>query len=408
MSFSLGLTLYNLGARRLPRLEVARPARPAGRLVWLHASGADHRPGLSGLARRLVEDEGFAVLLTTPEAAAAGEEGAGAGATISGIVAAAAPPDTPAEAREFLNYWAPDLVVMTGGELRPALLDEAQRRGLPLLLAEGRHPHLLAGRDGWYPGLVRRALAAHGRLHLIDSAAERAFRKAGADPTRLRVTGRLELEPLSLPYHEGERSALSALLGGRPVWLAIDVPPEEEALVIAAHRRALALSHRLLLILAPRDAARAPDLAAAIEAEEGWQVARRGAEEEPEPETQVYLADQPGEAGLWYRLAPVTYLGGSLQGQGANLSPFEAATAGSALLMGPRLGPHAAAGARLGAAMAARLVATGTDLSFGLGDLLSPDRAARQAHAAWNVLSEGTAASEALLDDIRALLGGGA
>ena len=50
----------------------------------------------------------------------------------------------------------------------------------------------------------------------------------------------------------------------RPVWLAVDVPAAEEAAVIAAHRAALRLAHRLLLILVPQEAARAADLAAQI------------------------------------------------------------------------------------------------------------------------------------------------
>jgi 3-deoxy-D-manno-octulosonic-acid transferase len=192
----------------------------------------------------------------------------------------------------------------------------------------------------------------------------------------------------------------------RPVWLAAMVPEGEEAAVIAAHRAALLLAHRLLLILVPENPARAEALAAQMTEREGWTVALRAHEEEPEPETEVYIVDNPQEFGLWYRLAPVTFLGGTLAGQGALRSPMEPAALGSAILHGPRTGAHGAAFGRLGAARAARAVASANDLAEALGDLLAPDRAARLAQAAWAVTSEGAEATERVLGLIRRLLDG--
>lgn len=399
MAFSVGLTLYNLGARRLPRLlpgPAAPAVRPPGPLIWLHAPSGDSLPGMAELGRHLTEEDGLAVLLTGPQ-------GAGDGAGDGGAVHSP-PPDTPAEARDFLAFWLPDLALFAGGEVRPALLAEAAARKLPCLMVEARAPHLMAGRDGWYPGLMRRALASLAGVHLADAGAGRAFRKAGLDPQRMQATGRLEQPALSLPYLEAERAALAGLLAGRPVWLAMAVPQAEESAVIAAHRHALALSHRLLLILVPQDPARAEALARRMEADDGWHVARRSAEQEPDPQVEVFIPDQPGEAGLWYRLAPVTYLGGSLAGTGCIADPMEPASTGSAILFGPRTGAHAGAYARLGSALAARMVASAPDLALALADLLSPDRAARQAHAAWEVVSDGAEVTQALLTDVRRLL----
>ena len=396
MAFSVGLTLYNMAARREAQPPAARPSRPAGRLIWLHAPSLDSRSGMAELGRRLVEDDGVAVVLTC-----------GDGTPLRGLVVQPVPPDYPADMREFLNFWSPDLVVTAGGELRPTLLHEAHQRRVPVIMVEARQPHLMADRDGWYPGLIRNSLAECRKIHLVDAAAARSFRKAGADPGRLDILGKLERAPIHLPYLEAERASLAELLAGRPVWLAMSVPQEEEAAVIAAHRAVLALSHRLLLILVPQDPDRAAALADGMEQAEGWQVARRSAEQEPDPTVEVFIPDQAGEIGLWYRLAPVTFLGGSLMGQGCHADPMEPATTGSAILFGPRTGKHGTAYASLGSALAARMVASVDDLTMGLSDLLSPDRAARQAHAAWEVVSEGTEVTEAVLASIRDALDGG-
>jgi 3-deoxy-D-manno-octulosonic-acid transferase len=161
-----------------------------------------------------------------------------------------------------------------------------------------------------------------------------------------------------------------------------------------------------LLILVPENPARADALAQQMTEQEGWTVALRAREEEPEPETEVYIVDNPQEFGLWYRLAPVSFLGGTLAGQGALRNPLEAAALGSAILHGPRTGVHGAAFGRLGAARAARAVASGNDLAEALGDLLAPDKAAKLAHAAWAVVSDGAEATERVLGLIRRLADG--
>ncbi len=174
--------------------------------------------------------------------------------------------------------------------------------------------------------------------------------------------------------------------------------------MIGAHRAALRLAHRLLLILVPDRPERADALARQIEAAEGWTVARRSADEEPDEETEVFLADVPSEMGLWYRLAPITYLGGSLYGSGSQRDPFEAAALGSAVLHGPHPGDWQTAMARLTEARATRPVGSPVDLAEGLADLLSPDRAARLAQAAWAVTSAGAEVTDRVVGLVRKLM----
>ncbi|HEX9858703.1 MAG TPA: glycosyltransferase N-terminal domain-containing protein, partial [Paracoccaceae bacterium] len=305
--------------------------------------------------------------------------------------------------RAFLDHWRPAVAVMSEGELRPALLHEAAERKIPMALVDGRAPWFLRERDGWYPGLMKSTLGLFRHVLVLDDTSARAFRRAGGVA---KVTGRMEEASAALPCNEAERVEMARLLGTRPVWLAAGLPEVEETAVIEAHRAALRLAHRLLLIVVPQDPARACDLATRMEEGEGWQVARRAAEQEPDSETEVYIADTAAEFGLWYRLAPVTFLGGSLFGSGCLRDPLEAAALGSAIVHGPRPGAFGAIFGRLGAARAARPVASSADLAEALGDLLSPDRAARLAQAAWSVASDGVETTNKVLSLIRDMLGG--
>lgn len=397
MPAPLGLKLYNLGNRREgPAKASERPARPLGRLIWLHAPNADQTSPMLALARRLVEEDALSVVLTCPISLPARD----------GVTVQPPPEDTPIDVRTFLDHWRPELAVFAEGELRPVALHESGDRRIPLILANGRSPAFLRERDSWYPGLMRSALGRFSNVYAVDEASARAFRKAGAAPTSVAVTGRMEEDCAVLPCLEAERSALAKLLAARPVWFAAGLPETEEAAILHAHRVALQQSHRLLLILLPENADRPEPLAHHLEEVEGWSVARRAHDEEPDAGVEIFIVDNPAEYGLWYRLAPISFLGGSLSGRGPTRSPMEAAALGSAIIHGPKTDPYGPLFSRLGAARATRAVASPGDLADALGDLLFPDRAARLAQAAWAVESDGAEVSDRILNRIRTLIDG--
>lgn len=396
MAYSLGLTLYNLANRTAAATVVDRPPRPAGKLVWLHAPGPDSAAQMIGLAAKLEEDHSLNILLTCPVAPQTRH---------SGVIWQPAPKETTADSRAVLDHWKPDLIAFAEGELRPALLHEAHERRIPVALVDARTPTILRGRDGWWPGLQRGLLGSFSAVLVVDQAAARALRRAGAPANVVQVTGRLEYPSAVLPCAEKERAALAHLLHTRPVWFAAGLPEAEEAAVISAHRSAMKLAHRLLLILSPQDPARIPVLAEQMEQAEGWTIACRGREEEPEADVQVFIAEPDVEFGLWYRLAPITYIGGGLTEAGISRDPMEAAALGSAIIHGPRGGQFGAALGRLAAASATSLVADERDLANSLGELLSPDRVARLAQMAWAVESDGAEATDKTVAVLCKILG---
>ena len=164
--------------------------------------------------------------------------------------------------------------------------------------------------------------------------------------------------------------------------------------MLAAHRAALSIAHRAVLLLlpgpgCPPDDALARDLAAA-----GFSTASRAAGKEPSDNTEIYIADRdaPEEDGLWFRLAPLCFLGGTLLPGGPVQPAAPAAALGSAICFGPHGGTEDAAMARLAAVGAARALAGGAGLPAAVSELLAPDRAAELAAAAWTEMSEGAEA----------------
>lgn len=228
----------------------------------------------------------------------------------------------------------------------------------------------------------------------------RAFQRAGASASDIHTIGVLERGIQAPKCMEAERDTLAEVLAARPIWLAADLHRDEYELILAAHAALLRRTHRLLLILVPSDPDEGGRVAQAlIERDMLFQQRSTGAE--PDAETQVYLADTDSELGLWYRLAPSSFIGHTLvDSRTGGPHPFHAASLGSVVIHGPQTGNHRDAFLRLQRAGASREISSPEELAAAVDALLAPDRAAELAHAAWTVCSAGAEATEIVLDAV--------
>jgi 3-deoxy-D-manno-octulosonic-acid transferase len=102
----------------------------------------------------------------------------------------------------------------------------------------------------------------------------------------------------------------------------------------------------------------------------------RSLEELPTASTEIYVADTMGELGLFYRLAPIVFMGGSLVPHGGQ-NPIEAVKLNASIVHGPHVFNFTDVYDALDAAGGARRAEDGEALVRQLGHLLS-DSAARQ------------------------------
>lgn len=385
-------------AARLPeRKGIASLPRPQGRLIWVHCASVGEAISVLDVVRGLIEqDPDLNVLMTTGTVTSAQLM---AKQLPEQAIHQYVPLDAAVFVTRFLDHWKPDLAIWTESELWPALLHHTHARGIPSLLINARMSDQSFSKWKWFPGAAASLLRRFDEIRAQDAETARKLRRLGAPDSAIRVTGTLKEGAAPPPCSEVMRAAFAAQLRGRPCWLAASTHPGEEAIVSEAHRIAGRSSHRLLLILAPRHPERGAQIAADLRAE-GWNVAQRSADEPLTDATQIYLADTLGEMGLWFRVCPVTFIGGSLVPIGGH-NPFEPAGLGSAILTGPHTDNFREIFARLSDGGAMRLVKDGADLGQQLGATLAPEEAARLAHAAWQVVSDG---AEVVDDTVHTLL----
>ena len=119
------------------------------------------------------------------------------------------------------------------------------------------------------------------------------------------------------------------------------------------------------------------DTVAAMLAGRGLTVARHGRDEPVAAGTEICLVDTMGELGLFYRLAGVAFIGGSLASKGGH-NPFEAARLECAVLHGPDIGNCAAMAAALAEAGAAEMVSNADELASAVSRPIVRSSAARR------------------------------
>ena len=100
-------------------------------------------------------------------------------------------------------------------------------------------------------------------------------------------------------------------IGTRTLWLASSTHNDEERRIAKIHKRLKKKFPDILTIIAPRHPQRGPEIQKEIRELE-LQTALRSAGEEITRQTDIYIADTIGEMGLWYDVAKVVFIGGSL------------------------------------------------------------------------------------------------
>lgn len=395
MAPSLSLTTYLTFARREPlSWEPNIAPRSSSALVWVHSADPHRATLMSQLGQRIAAQRSDAQVLLTLSPGQQPPKN-----LPDDILFSEAPSENPADVAKFLNHWEPDALIWIGPWLRPALLQGSNDRGIPMVLVDAEELSLEQKNWRWLPDSLRATLQLFTCIFARDVHSGFRLRRALGFDREIEDSGPLQEDSPALTCSETDLEDLGEAMKGRPVWLAARVQIGELDAVLTAHRASMRLSPRMLLIVVPDDPRDAGAVLSAFE-EGGWRVSLWDNGEMPDEKTQILLAEDAAELGLFYRIAPMSFLGSSLiAGQGGR-NPYEPAALGSAILYGPSVGQHLEAYSRLAKAGAARIVKDGDSLSAAVTSLLAPDKLAKMVHAGWEIVSESALVTDRIVDRV--------
>jgi 3-deoxy-D-manno-octulosonic-acid transferase len=315
-----------------------------------------------------------------------------------------APFDWPSPVRKALDRVRPDLLVLVETEIWPNLIHEAHRRGVRVVIVNGRISPRSFGRYRAVRGLLSRVLAEVD-LFLMQSEPHAArARQIGAPPSRVRALGNLKYDALGDARPPAE---LGRLLGegteGRPLWMAGSTVAGEEPMVLAAFRDVRSRVPGARLLIAPRHPERFAEVAALVEAS-GFRAERRSALGPAGWQGDVLVLDTLGELARVYALATVVFVGGSLVSAGGH-NILEAAAAGKPVLVGPHMDNFQEIADEFQAEGALRVVRSAEELGREVAGLLAdPARRAALGGAAKAIVERNRGALTRTVDALAELL----
>ena len=308
------------------RLGVASQPRPPGALVWVHGASVGECLAALPLIEGLLAHACCNVIMTSGTVTSA--------KVMSDRLPARAlhqfvPIDTPAATARFLDYWRPQVGLFVDSDIWPNLVLGAKQRGVRLALVNARMSQ--RSFDSWrlVPATAAALLAAFETCLAQDEEIAVRFRALGA--LDVRTIGSLKADAPALPADAEKLETLRQAIGARPIFLAAQTHPGEEETILPAHDALRRTFPDLLTIIVPRHPERGEGIAMLC-GTRNCRVRSKG--HNPAPDTAVYIADTMGELGLFYRFAPVAFVGGSLIRHGGQ-NPLEPAKLNCAVLAGP-------------------------------------------------------------------------
>jgi 3-deoxy-D-manno-octulosonic-acid transferase len=311
------------------RRGITTDTRPLGPMVWIHGASVGEVLAAAALIERL-RALNVRILLTSGTV------------TSAAIVAKRFPPDiihqyvpydSPRYVARFLDHWKPSLALFIESDLWPNLILQSASRRLPMVLINGRMSQRSFPRWRRVQGTISAILEKFDIcLAQSETDAER-FSTLGC--RNVVTTGNLKLDVPAPPADSFKLERLLSMTRGRPVIAAASTHPGEEEILIETHRTLAGFFPGLLTIIVPRHPDRGPSIWRLVDAA-GLKASLRSRDELPTAATDIYVADTMGELGLFYRAAPIVFMGGSLVPHGGQ-NPIEAIKLGASIVHGPHV-----------------------------------------------------------------------
>src|SRR5688572_2238424 len=370
-----------LGFLQIPKLQ---------RSVWVHAVSVGEVKSVRKLVEKLRSthsDQPLVLSTITP----AGQELARSTKDLADHVFYF-PVDLPGAIRRTLDRVNPELVLIAETEIWPNFLRECRRRGIRVVMVNGRISDRSLPRYRVVRHWLKRVLDDYTMLGMQTEVDRERIESIGADGRKVTVFGNLKYDVVDV--HHSLPADLSAILSSLPkLWIAASTMPGEDELALDAFAEVRKRHPDLTLLIAPRHPHRFDSVERIIR-DRGFRCTRRT---RLEREAEVLLLDSLGELASAFRHAKVVFMGGSLVPTGGH-NILEPAAFSNPIIFGPHMENFREVRDLFIEARAAIEVRDATELALAVDRLLSDTQGAAEIGSrARQVVTENTGATERVL-----------
>jgi len=341
-------------------------------MIWLHAVSVGEVEAALPIARRIIAQFGAEHLFFTTTTKEGWEV---VQKKLNGLKYLQYYPfDFPSIVEKFLNHYQPSLYICMETELWPFMLYSLKRRGVPIILANGRISDRLNRTPLLLKSLYRWIFSCFDWIGLQTDEDMKRLHGFSSMLENIEVVGNTKFD---LPDPRDDPESLQTLekelgLIDGPVIVFGSTHPGEEEIICKAYKSWRRIIGNVAMIIAPRHIDRASEVAEILK-QNGISFNLRTSGKSgsaPKDKVECVLLDTVGELTKIYALGEIAFVGGSLIKRGGH-NLLEPAAAGIPVLHGPYMDNFRAIATFLHNAGSAIEVANGVELEEKVAELLS-------------------------------------
>ena len=305
--------------------------------IWFHAVSVGETNAAAPLIQHYL-NQGLPVLVTnTTRTGQARARALFAHTYPSQFQAVFLPVDERALVEAFILRYQPRILLLIETELWPNLIAALCQHHVPIALLNARLSERSARGYARFSRLTRPMLRQLNVIAAQDEATRQRFIQLAAPVDRIHTVGSIkyDIQPPAEIYQQAQDLRQHWQLQSRKIFILASTHAPEEQLLLTQLVPYLQADSRLLCIVVPRHPERFDEVAKLIETL-NLNLQRRSLAQTIQPTTSVFLADSMGEMWLWYALAHVAYVGGSLNTPGGGHNILEPIACGVATIVGQR------------------------------------------------------------------------
>ena len=325
------------------------------------------------------------------------------------------PIDHPIPLQRAIERIQPRVLLIAETELWPNLLRSCGKRGIPIIVFNGRISEK-SFRGYLYFKFFFKECLKYVSLFLMQTEEDRKrIIEIGAASEKTRVVGNIKFDqtiPSTTPKAFSEMAKVPGLKGRASLLIAGSTHPGEEEIVLGLFKDLRRINPSLVLLLAPRHLERLEEVERVIKKESlswirrtsfpvGFPAGQDQSGEEPKEPPEVILLDTMGELMSLYSLGTVIFVGGSLVPVGGH-NPLEPLHFKKCVLFGPYMFHFSEISRSLIKAGGAIQVEGREDLLSHLKRLLSDEGARKEVgEKGYQFLQKHRGATDRMFEEIR-------
>ena len=311
--------------------------RPKKNLIWINAVSLGELRSTIPLIKILLK-QNYNILVTTVTTTSASHV-----KTIikkidsKNIIHQFSPIDHPLSNKIFLNHWNPCCLILIESEIWPNLINISYKKGIPLVLLQGRITERSYKRWLYVKSL---SVLIFNKFCLIisqDIINGQRFEKLGATNVKKGINLK---NAVPAPFMDKiKEKSLISNINNRKVLLFASIHNNiENEAAITAHIKVKKYTKNLLTIIVPRHPEMA-DQILSLSKKYDLDTKIRSYDQHINNSTDIYIADTIGELGSFFKIADICFMGGTLSNKGGH-NLIEPAIEKCAIIYGPDVSNH--------------------------------------------------------------------